>query len=63
MIFADKALLPTGWADNVRIEMSEGLVSAVQADAASQSGDTRVSAIVPGMPNVHSHAFQRGHAG
>ena len=63
MIFADKALLPTGWADNVRIEISDGLVSAVEAGAAPQPGDTRVSALVPGMPNAHSHAFQRGHAG
>ena len=63
MIFADKALLPTGWENDVRIEMSGGLVHSVETGSVAEPDDCRVSALVPGMPNVHSHAFQRGHAG
>ncbi|TDH39329.1 formimidoylglutamate deiminase [Pseudohoeflea suaedae] len=63
MIFADKALLPDGWAHNVRIEVVRGFVGAVTTDAEAQPGDVRVSTLLPGMPNVHSHAFQRGHSG
>ncbi len=29
----------------------------------AQHGDTRVGILVPGLPNLHSHAFQRGMAG
>jgi len=63
MIFADKALLPDGWANSVRIEISGGLIRSIAKDVQPKSCDTHVSAMVAGMPNVHSHAFQRGHSG
>ncbi|WP_434286875.1 formimidoylglutamate deiminase [Celeribacter sp. SCSIO 80788] len=63
MIFADKALLPNGWENNVRIEVLNGKIGSVSVGAAAQPGDTRVSTVIAGMPNVHSHAFQRGHSG
>ncbi|PTQ75868.1 formimidoylglutamate deiminase [Celeribacter persicus] len=63
MIFADKALLPSGWENNVRIEVMDGKIGSVRVGTPAQPGDTRVSAVVAGMPNVHSHAFQRGHSG
>ena len=63
MIFADKALLPDGWAKNVGIEIWGGLIGSIAKDVQPKSGDTHVSALVAGMPNVHSHAFQRGHSG
>ena len=58
MIFADKALLPDGWAKNVGIEIWGGLIGSIAKDVQPKSGDTHVSALVAGMPNVHSHAFQ-----
>ncbi len=63
MIFAEAALLPTGWARDVRIEAADGCVSSVETGDVAKSGDTRVAALVQGVPNVHSHAFQRGHSG
>lgn len=63
MIFADRALLPSGWQSNVRIEIGAGVIGSVSPGAEARPGDTRVSAVIAGMPNVHSHAFQRGHSG
>lgn len=62
-LFAELALLPGAWARNVRISMANGRITAVGEHSQSQPGDERCRAIVPGMPNVHSHAFQRGMAG
>lgn len=62
--FCDTALLPDGWRRNVRIETTpDGLIGSVTADAAPLPGDERAALVVPGMPNVHSHAFQRALAG
>ena len=61
-IWAETALLPTGWASNVRIDVDEtGRISAVQIDAL-ESG-TRLSMLLSAPVNVHSHAFQRAMAG
>lgn len=62
-IFAAQALLAKGWKNNVRIEVENGAIVAVAADQAARPGDERHAIIVPGMPNLHSHAFQRGMAG
>ncbi|MBZ9771317.1 formimidoylglutamate deiminase [Mesorhizobium sp. CO1-1-8] len=62
-IFAEQALLPNGWRDNVRITLAEGRIAAVQPGAAAAAGDERHAILLPGMPNLHSHAFQRGMAG
>ncbi|TPK66575.1 formimidoylglutamate deiminase [Mesorhizobium sp. B2-4-19] len=62
-IFAEQALLPEGWQGNVRIALDGGRIATVQADAVPQAGDERCAILVPGMPNLHSHAFQRGMAG
>jgi formimidoylglutamate deiminase len=63
------AYLATGWAADVRITVSDqGLITAIDAgDAALQVGapaPERIDGfVVPGMPNAHSHAFQRVMAG
>jgi formimidoylglutamate deiminase len=57
------ALLPDGWAKDVRLRIEDGKFSAVQWSAAPQPGDERVPVALPGMSNVHSHGFQRGMAG
>jgi formimidoylglutamate deiminase len=71
----DWALLPEGWARDVIVTVSPaGTIEAVAAAAAAGSADTdaertdtdaeRVAGyVVPGMPNAHSHAFQRALAG
>ncbi len=62
--FAERALLPGGWAENVRLEVSaDGLLSSVQANADRQGAERVSGPLLPGMPNLHSHAFQRAMAG
>lgn len=57
------ALLPTGWADQVRLVVTDGLITNVEADTPPQPDDERHAIALPGLPNLHSHAFQRGMAG
>jgi formimidoylglutamate deiminase len=59
----DHALLPAGWARDVRIDVVDGTIVAVEA--ASSPGDAeRIAGIaLPGLPNLHCHAFQRAMAG
>ncbi|WP_207456318.1 formimidoylglutamate deiminase [Azospirillum sp. SYSU D00513] len=59
----ERALLPAGWASNVRLSIAEGRIASVEADAVAGPEDERHAIALPGMPNVHSHAFQRGMAG
>jgi formimidoylglutamate deiminase len=62
-LFFDQALLPGGWARDVRLTMAAGRLLAVETQAKPQPGDERHAIGLPGMPNLHSHAFQRGMAG
>lgn len=62
-LFCETALLAEGWRHRVRIIISSGLTETVTPDAAPEPGDVRAAIVVPGMPNVHSHAFQRAMAG
>jgi formimidoylglutamate deiminase len=57
------ALLPDGWAEGVRIQTAGGRISVVESGVAPLAGDERAGIGLPGVPNVHSHAFQRGMAG
>jgi formimidoylglutamate deiminase len=59
----DTALLPDGWAENVRVVISAGRIASLERAASPRAGEERVAAALPGMPNVHSHGFQRGMAG
>ncbi|MBN2990480.1 formimidoylglutamate deiminase [Pseudomonas cedrina subsp. fulgida] len=62
--FAERALLPTGWANDVRLEVSaEGLLKKVEANASSEVAERLRGPVLAGMPNLHSHAFQRAMAG
>lgn len=63
MIFARRALLPDGWARDVRITLTEGRIADVRAGAQAQAGDQQVDALLPALANLHSHAFQRAMAG
>lgn len=62
-LFFRAALLPDGWAENVRITMQGGKILRVAPGAAAEAGDEHHAAALPGLCNVHSHAFQRGMAG
>ena len=62
-LFFDHALLPSGWARDVRISIADGTILAV-AEGAAKDGAERIAGIaIPGVPNLHCHAFQRGMAG
>ena len=64
VFFAERALLPTGWATNVRIEVgADGFLTRIQTNADAQGAQRLDGPVLPGMPNLHSHAFQRAMAG
>ena len=62
-LFFAAAMLPEGWAANVRVEIAAGRFVSVKSNARMQPGDEPVALALPGMSNVHSHGFQRGMAG
>ncbi len=62
-VFARKALLPDGWADDVRLEVAGGRIASLEQGASAGPNDTLVGSIIPGLCNAHSHAFQRALAG
>lgn len=57
------ALLPDGWGQNVRFTVAAGRIASIVADTPAQPDDEIHQITVPGLANVHSHAFQRGMAG
>jgi len=63
--FAKKALLVDGWAEDVTITVSSaGIIESVSVnDSSSEDVEYLDGCLLPGMPNLHSHAFQRGFAG
>ena len=64
VFFAERALLPTGWANNVRIEVGiDGRLAQIHVDAQAHGAESIKGPLLPGMPNLHSHAFQRAMAG
>src|ERR1700757_4230662 len=62
-LWFESALLPSGWARGVRLTASAGRIEQLSTDTQPQPGDERHAIGLPGLPNVHSHAFQRGLAG
>ncbi|WP_454689191.1 formimidoylglutamate deiminase [Achromobacter aloeverae] len=64
-LWAADALLPGGWARGVTLDWDDrGRLTAVRAGTAPEPGRPRAAGpLVPGMPNLHSHAFQRGFCG
>jgi len=63
-LFFDNALLPDGWAKNVRIDVDDqGRIHQVTPKSNPDGADHHDHIAVPGMPNLHSHAFQRAMAG
>jgi formimidoylglutamate deiminase len=63
-LWAEAALLPEGLADGVRLEIdARGDLIAVEAGANPTGAERLAGIVLPGMPNLHSHAFQRAMAG
>ncbi|WP_066095812.1 formimidoylglutamate deiminase [Xanthomonas massiliensis] len=59
----ERALLPAGWAGGVRLGVAAGHIVSLAAGVAPEPGDERLGTVLPGLGNLHSHAFQRGMAG
>ncbi len=59
----ETALLVDGWAERVRMTVADGRIVTLVADTAPEVDDTRYRVALPGVANLHSHAFQRGMAG
>jgi formimidoylglutamate deiminase len=57
------ALLPEGWRDDVLVTIADRAVTAVEAGRPAVDAQRFTGAAVPGLPNLHSHTFQRGMAG
>ncbi|WP_309605637.1 formimidoylglutamate deiminase [Phenylobacterium sp.] len=57
------ALLPSGWSARVRVVIRDRWIAAVEVGAAPAAGDEIHGLGLPGLPNLHSHAFQRAMAG
>jgi len=58
----DAALTPEGWESDVAVSIApDGRISAVRPGA--RAGQRVRGAAIPGLPNLHSHAFQRAMAG
>jgi len=62
-VFANRALLSSGWADNVRLTHQHGKITDIRVENAPQTDDIRVDTLLPALSNLHSHTFQRAMAG
>lgn len=59
-----QALLPDGWHDNVLVSVdAAGLIARTTQNASDAAATVLDGPVLPGMPNLHSHAFQRAMAG
>ncbi len=64
-LFAEQAFLPEGWAESVLFELDDsgGLLSVTPGQPKPTGAEIAKGPVLPGMPNLHSHAFQRAMAG
>ncbi len=58
-----QACLEEGWARRVRLTIQDGRIAAIDTEVEPGPEDERHAVALPGMPNLHSHAFQRAIAG
>lgn len=61
--FLQDAMLPTGWARDVAVDIEDGWIRAIGTDATGEGRERIAGIVIPGLPNLHSHTFQRGMAG
>jgi formimidoylglutamate deiminase len=62
-LWFESALLPGGWSGGVRLTVQGGHVARIDTGVAPGPDDERHRIALPGLGNLHSHAFQRGLAG
>ena len=62
-IFAREALLADGWHRDVLIGIEDDLIVSVTPGTVPNGAEIAKGAVIPGMPNLHSHAFQCAMAG
>lgn len=62
-LWFEEAWLAEGWARRVQLGIEAGRIASVARDVAPGPGDQTHGIALPGLANVHSHAFQRGMAG
>lgn len=63
-LFARHALVDASWADNVRLHWNEnGDLTQIELNATPLAHEVVEQFVIPGMINLHSHAFQRAMAG
>lgn len=62
-IFAKSVLLDDGWHEDVTITHEGGRITHINDHTGVTGAHKKYDVIVPGMPNLHSHAFQRAMAG
>jgi len=62
-LWCEQAWLSDGWHGRVRLAVENGRISGVETGVDPGPGDERHAIILPALPNLHSHAFQRGMAG
>lgn len=62
-LWFEQALLPEGWARDVRLTIASGRIARIETATRKTGADDAHAVAVPGMVNLHSHAFQRGMAG
>ncbi len=62
-LWFDQALLPTGWASQVELAVEAGKIASITVEIPPSPDAERHALGLPGLPNLHSHAFQRAAAG
>ena len=62
-LFLERALVPEGIACNVALTIAEGRIQSVTPQSIAGAVPLVRGLALPGMPNLHSHAFQRALAG
>ena len=64
-LFFSSVFSGSDWLDNVLMEIDEnGMIKSLISNSEKSEADKILSGTcVPGMPNLHSHAFQRAMAG
>ncbi|MEM1181511.1 MAG: formimidoylglutamate deiminase [Acidobacteriota bacterium] len=62
--YCEELFTGRAWLHSARFALdADGLIHAVEADVTPGSEDVRLGVVVPGIPNLHSHAHQRAMAG
>lgn len=60
-LFAERILLSSGWQKQQTLTIENGVITSIEAGYIDNA--EKVSVVIPGMVNCHSHAFQRAFAG